>query len=95
MAAKKIEVSRRQTVKFKDNDEPLAVHAVSKFHNSIYFKLTMKNFFSFVCICISSFAFAQQASNNPQIDPAEVSRIEKVLSSDAMEGRRVFSSWHR
>ena len=52
----------------------------------------MKNFFSFVCICISSFAFAQQATNNPQIDPAEVSRIEKVLSSDAMEGRRVFSS---
>ena len=51
----------------------------------------MKNYFSIISICIASIACAQQPISVPEITVDEVTRIEKTLSSDEMEGRKVFS----
>jgi len=51
----------------------------------------MKNYISVLSICFSSFACAQPLIPPPDISVSEVTRIEKTLSSDQMEGRKVFS----
>jgi Peptidase family M28 len=51
----------------------------------------MKNYISVLSICFSSIACAQPLIPIPEINVSEVTRIEKVLSSDQMEGRKLFS----
>ncbi len=51
----------------------------------------MKNYIGIFLICFASIACAQQSVSVPDIKVTEVRRIESTLSSDQMEGRRVFS----
>jgi hypothetical protein len=51
----------------------------------------MKNYIGIFSICFASIACAQQSVSLPEITLAEVTRIETTLSSDQMQGRRVFT----
>ena len=51
----------------------------------------MKHYIAIFFICFATIACAQQSASIPEISVAEVTRIERTLSSDQMEGRRVFS----
>ena len=50
----------------------------------------MKHYTGIFFICFASIACAQQSISVPEIKVDEVRRIESTLSSDQMEGRKVF-----
>ncbi len=52
----------------------------------------MKNYITLFSMCIVSFACAQQSIPLPEISLSEVTRVETMLSSDQMEGRKVYSA---
>ena len=51
----------------------------------------MKHYIGIFLICFASIACAQQSVSVPGITVAEVTRIETTLSSDRMQGRKIFT----
>ena len=58
--------------------------------NKSTLNITMKHYIGIFFICFASIACAQQSISVPEIKVDEVRRIESTLSSDQMEGRKVF-----